>query len=66
MGMMFSFFSNPYDSYLMTYEIPTDIHTFKNVSEVLSGGFQNEYEIRGEIQPNVVFHKPDSIFIECY
>ena len=48
----------------ITYEISTGIYTFQYISEILSRGFEKEFEIRGEIQPNTKYDKSDSIIIE--
>ena len=53
-----------YNSKFITYEFSPGIYTFKDISEVLSRGFEKEFEIRGEIQPNAEYDKSDSIIIE--
>ena len=53
-----------YNSKFITYEFSPGINTFKDVSELLSRGFQKEFEIRGKIQPNTEYDKSDSIIIE--
>ena len=54
-----------YNSKFISYEISPVIYTFKDISEVLSRGFEKEFEIRGEIQPITKYDKSDSIIIEC-
>ena len=53
-----------YNSKFITYETSPGTYTFKDISEVLSRGFEKEFEIRGEIQPNTEYDKSDSIIIE--
>ena len=53
-----------YNYKFITYEISPGIYTFKEISEVLSRGFEKEFEIRGEIQPNTEYDKSDSFIIE--
>ena len=52
-------------SKFITNEFSPSLYTFKDISEVLSRGFEKEFEIRGEIQPNTKYDKSDSIIIEC-
>ena len=54
-----------YNSKFITYESFPGNYTFKDISEVLPRAFENEFEIRGEIQPNTEYDKSDSIIIEC-
>ena len=54
-----------YNSKFITYKISPGIYTFKDTSEVLSKGFEKEFEIRGEIQPNTKFDQSDRIIMEC-
>ena len=56
---------NKHNSILATYGISPGVHSIKNISEVLSRGFQNEIEIRGRIGPKVKYDESDSIIIEC-
>ena len=53
-----------YKSNFIRYESFPGFYTFKDISEVLSRGFEKEFEIRGEIQPNTKYDEPDSIIIE--
>ena len=41
-----------YNSKLTTHRIPPGAYNFKDLSEVLSRGFENEFAIRGRIRPN--------------
>ena len=54
-----------YNSYFTTFENSAGIHSFEDISEVLSRGFQNELETRGPIRPKVSYDKSDSNIIEC-
>ena len=53
-----------YNSNFITYEISPGIYTLKVFSEVLSKGFEKEFEIRAEIQPKTKYDKCDSNIIE--
>ena len=53
-----------YHSKFITHEISPGIYTIEDISEVLSRGFEKEFEIRGKIQPNTEYDKSDSIIIE--
>ena len=57
--------SKQYNSYFTRYEISPGIYSIKNVSDVLSLGFENELEIRGRIRLNVKYDKSDLIIIDC-
>ena len=39
------------------------IYTYKDLSEYFSRGFEEDFEIRGPIQPNIKYDKSDSIII---
>ena len=52
-----------YNSKFITYKLPPGVYTFKDLSEVLSRGFKNEFEIR-KLRPNLKYDKSDSIIIE--
>ena len=54
-----------YNSKVITYEISPGVYTIRDLSEVLSRGFKEEFEIRGEIQPKTKFDKSDSIIVNC-
>ena len=54
-----------YNSNFIRFESSPGFYTFKDISAVLSREFEKEFEIRGEIQPNTKYDKPDSIIIEC-
>ena len=52
-----------YNSKFITYKIPPGVYTIKDLSEVLSRGFKNEFELR-KMRPNLKYDKSDSIIIE--
>ena len=52
-----------YNSKIVTYKISTGAYAYKDLFEVLSGGFENEFEIRIGVGPNYKFDKSDSIII---
>ena len=52
-----------YNSKFITYKNPAGVYTFKDLSEVLSRGFKNEFEVRG-LQPYHKHDRSDSIVIE--
>ena len=54
-----------YNSKFITNGISPGIYTFKDLSEVLARGFEEEFEIKGEIQPNTKYDKSDPFIIEC-
>ena len=56
--------SKQYSSKFITYEIPLGNYTFEDLSEVISRGFINEFEIRGRIRPNHKYDRSDLIIIE--
>ena len=47
-----------------TYKIPPGAYTFKDVSIVLSRGFENDFELRVRMQPSHKKDHHDSIHIE--
>ena len=52
-----------YISKFTTYKIPPGLYTFKALSEVLSRGFKNEFELRS-LRKNHIHDKSDSTIIE--
>ena len=54
-----------YISKFITYEISPGVYRIRDLSEVLSRGFKEEFEIRGEIQPKTKHDKSDSFIVEC-
>ena len=52
-----------YNSNFTTYKIPPAAYIFKDLSEVLSKGFKNEFEIRGRKRPNHKYDSHDSFII---
>ena len=53
-----------YNSHFTTYKTSPGIYSIKDITEVLSRGFKNEFEIRGKMRPNVKYDKSDSNIIE--
>ena len=53
-----------YNSKIITYKCPPGAYTFKDLSIVLSRGFNNEIEIRGRMRPNHKHDISDSIIID--
>ena len=53
-----------YNSEFITHKIYSCAYTFKDLSEVLSRCFENEFEIRGGTRPNHKNDKSDSIIID--
>ena len=56
--------SKQYNSNFTTYKVSAGAYTFKDLSEVLSRGVENEFEIRGRIRPNHENDESDSIIID--
>ena len=52
-----------YNSKFITYKNPPGAYTFKDLSIVLSRGFNNEYKNRGQMKPNHNYDLSDSIII---
>ena len=52
-----------YNSNFTTYKIPPAAHIFKDLSEVLSRGLKNEFEIRGRKRANHNYDSHDSFVI---
>ena len=52
-----------YNSKFTTYKIPPGVYTFKDLSEVLSRGFENEFKFR-HLRPIHKQDKSDSIIID--
>ena len=53
-------FSKQYHCYFISHEIPPGIYTNNDFSDFPSRGFQNEFGIRGRIEPNVKYDQSDS------
>ena len=49
----------------ITYKLNPGTYTFKDLFEHLSRGFQREFGIGRQIQPNIENDEPNSIIIEC-
>ena len=56
-------FLKHYNSNFITYKIPPGVYTFKKLSEVLSRGFKNDFEI-GSLQPNHIQDRSSLMIIE--
>ena len=54
-----------YISHFTTYEVSPGIFQLKTFLKFFSRGFQNEFQIRGRIRPNVIYNQPNSIIVEC-
>ena len=48
----------------LTYKTSPDVYTFKDLSEVVSRGFKNEFEIRKRIRASLKKDESDSFIIE--
>ena len=62
--MIFNWFQNTIFHFLTTYENSPGNYSIRGISEILSSGFQIEFESRRRIRPSVQYDKFDSIFIE--
>ena len=52
-----------YNSKFITYKFPPGVYTFKDLSEVLSKGFKNEFDLR-KLRLNLKYDKFESNIIE--
>ena len=53
-----------YNSKFIKYKISPGAYKFKDLSEVLSRGFEDDFEITGRMRPNHEYDKSDSIIID--
>ena len=52
-----------YNSKFTTYKIPPGVYTLEDLSEVLSRGYKNQFELR-KLQLSQIHDKSDSVIIE--